>query len=127
MAASVVPTPEPTAPSAPTICQRWRLWRLRLRWTIRALLAAAIVLLIHGILHILLNNNVHTLSPGQIYRGGQPYDNALPDLVKRYGIRTILNLRGACYPQEWYLEEAKSAQNLNLNLEDVCFSAGRLP
>ncbi len=101
-----------------------RLWRRRLWRTLALGLIGAVG---WEAFHVFVGDNVHALIPGEIYRGGQPNVASLTSLVERYKIRTVVNLRGTCSPQEWYLAEAKAAQGLDLNLEDVCFSAGRLP
>jgi hypothetical protein len=62
-----------------------------------------------------------------VYRGAQPDPEQLEALVKAYGIKTVINLRGCCDPNPWYLEQARMSQHLQISLEDVSFSAGRLP
>src|SRR5581483_7257987 len=51
----------------------------------------------------------------------------LETLVQRYKIRTVLNVRGCCWPDPWYVAEASTCQRLGVNLEDVSFSAIHLP
>jgi len=77
--------------------------------------------------HVLFGANTHTVIAGRIYRGGQPTGQSLPGLVQRYGIKTVLNLRGFGGAFEWYQDEARACQGLGLAMEDVTFSAGRLP
>jgi protein tyrosine phosphatase (PTP) superfamily phosphohydrolase (DUF442 family) len=76
---------------------------------------------------MLLGHNLHTVVPGQVYRSAQPPPGWLRSYVKSAGIRTVINLRGMCYPQEWYIEQALTLQELGISLEDICLSAGRLP
>lgn len=76
---------------------------------------------------VLLGRNEHAVIPGRVYRCAQPSASELERSIKRYGIRTLLNLRG-CNPLEaWYLDEARTAHRLDVAQEDVCTSAGRLP
>jgi protein tyrosine phosphatase (PTP) superfamily phosphohydrolase (DUF442 family) len=77
--------------------------------------------------HIFGGGNVHAVIPGRIYRGAQASAHSLEALVRRYGIRTIVNLRGCCTPEPWYLDEARVARDAGINLEDLTFSATRLP
>lgn len=102
----------------------------RRRWG-RLALRCAVLGVLAGIgwelLNVFAGLNLHVVVPGKIYRGAQPNAADLTMLAKRYGIRTIVNLRGTCHPQEWYLSEAKAAQDLGLSLEDVTCSAGRWP
>src|SRR5262245_36796367 len=87
----------------------------------------AIAFLIGKLLHLFVGGNLHAVIPGKIYRGAQLSPKALQALVSQFGIRTILNLRGTCIAQDWYLEEAGAAQKLGISLEDLTFSAGRWP
>ncbi len=77
--------------------------------------------------HIFGGGNLHAVLPGRIYRSAQPTAAALEALVRRYGIRTVVNLRGCCAPEAWYLDEARVSRDHGVNLEDITFSAGRLP
>jgi protein tyrosine/serine phosphatase len=101
----------------------------RRRWRRLATLAGLLLigLLLAEPLRVLLGNNVHTVIEGQVYRSGQPSGPWLTSFARGHGIRTVINLRGTCYPQGWYLEEAHAAQELGISLEDICLSAGRLP
>jgi protein tyrosine phosphatase (PTP) superfamily phosphohydrolase (DUF442 family) len=76
---------------------------------------------------VMFGANFHELVPGRVYRGAQPSPARLEQLTRKYGIRTVVNLRGCCNPLSWYVEEARACQHLGLSLEDVTLSAGRLP
>src|SRR5437868_15065750 len=58
--------------------------------------------------------NVHTVIPGLVYRSSQPSPELLADLVKRYGIRTVVNLRGYCDGFDWYSAECRATRDLDL-------------
>jgi protein tyrosine phosphatase (PTP) superfamily phosphohydrolase (DUF442 family) len=77
--------------------------------------------------HVLVGGNFHAVVAGKVYRCSQPSPEHLEHLIKDYGIRTVINLRGNCNPNSWYLEECRVTHRLDVNQEDVCFSAGRLP
>jgi protein tyrosine phosphatase (PTP) superfamily phosphohydrolase (DUF442 family) len=72
-------------------------------------------------------SNFHVLIPGRVYRCSQPSPADLTKAVHERGVRTIINLRGSCDPLDWYLEEARQTQKLDIAQVDVSFSAGRLP
>jgi protein tyrosine phosphatase (PTP) superfamily phosphohydrolase (DUF442 family) len=74
-----------------------------------------------------LGGNVHEVIPGVLFRGAQPSAASLESLIHHQKIRTVLNVRGCCWPDEWYVAEAKTCQRLGVNLEDICFSAVHLP
>jgi hypothetical protein len=76
---------------------------------------------------VLFGPNFHAVVPGKVYRCAQPSGPRLERWVRRYGIRTVVNLRGCCDPSPWYLEEARAAGRLDVSLEDLGFSAARLP
>jgi protein tyrosine phosphatase (PTP) superfamily phosphohydrolase (DUF442 family) len=71
--------------------------------------------------------NVHEVIPGRLYRGAQPSPASLERLIRQLHIRTVLNVRGCCFPDQWYLDEAAVCQRLGVNLEDVTFSAVHFP
>lgn len=109
------------APTASTTCRRPR--RLLLALVLAALFAWPAWEL--GI--ILFAGNIHEVIPGKVYRGAQPSAATLERLIQRHHIRTVLNVRGCCWPDAWYLDEAAVCQRHNVNLEDVSFSAAHLP
>lgn len=74
-----------------------------------------------------LAGNVHEVIPGSLYRGGQPSARSLETIIQRHNIRTVLNVRGCCWPDVWYTDEVGVCERLNVNLEDVSFSAIHLP
>src|SRR5262249_37735778 len=57
--------------------------------------------------HVLFAGNVHEVIPGILYRGAQPSPASLETLIQKHKIRTVLNVRGCCWPDEWYIAEAK--------------------
>src|SRR5207302_10514820 len=77
--------------------------------------------------HVYLAGNVHEIIPGRLYRGAQPSARSLENLIDRYKIRTVLNVRGCCYPDAWYLAEAEVCERRGVQLEDISFSAVHLP
>jgi protein tyrosine/serine phosphatase len=77
--------------------------------------------------YVLLGPNFHTVIPGAVYRCAQPSGARLVELVQKWKIRTVVNLRGCCDPLPWYLEQCETSNRLNLSQEDLSFSAGRLP
>jgi protein tyrosine phosphatase (PTP) superfamily phosphohydrolase (DUF442 family) len=108
-----------TAPLAPRSSPR----RL-VGWT---LIGLAALLGLWWASDVLFGANLHTVIPGRVYRGAQPDDASLEQMVRDHGIRTVVNLRGYCNPLPWYLEEARAAQRLGISQEDVSFSAIHLP
>jgi Tyrosine phosphatase family len=101
--------------------------RSRWTWLIRFSVAALLLWPAWEIGCVVFAGNFHEIIPGQLYRGAQPSGPALEALVRKHKIRTVLNVRGCCWPDRWYLDEAEVCQRLDVNLEDVSFSAVHLP
>jgi hypothetical protein len=71
--------------------------------------------------------NFHPVIRGRVYRCAQMTGGKLDAIMKEYGIRTVVNLRGYCAPFPWYLEECSTTQGREVSQEDITLSAGRLP
>jgi hypothetical protein len=120
MSAGTAP-PSAAAPCLP--CRRWSLAGAVVRGC-----ALGLFLCVgrEGANHLFFGN-VHIVIPGAVYRCAQPSASDLERLVKTYGIRTVVNLRGFGDVQDWYRDECRGTNRLNLSLEDLPFSAGHLP
>src|SRR5260370_22516227 len=117
-------TAEAAPLSLPTV-PRWR--RSRFRAMLWGCLCGLVLATAVEARRVFLGANVHTVVPGRVYRCAQPAAAALEQLVKAYGLRTVVNLRGCGNPLPWYLEESRATHALDVAHEDICFSAGRLP
>lgn len=71
--------------------------------------------------------NFHTLDPGMAYRSGQFNGDQLVAAVELYGIRTVINLRGANPGEPWYDEEIEVSEALGVTHVDHRMSAQSLP
>jgi len=78
------------------------------------------------ILRVFLGDNFHQVVPGLVFRGSCPSPESLERMVKRHGIRTVVNLRGLCN-DGWYFDECRIVQKLGISLQDLALAAGRLP
>lgn len=83
-----------------------------------ALLAGAIYLA-----SLRLTGNFNTVIEGEFYRSGQITAQQLDDYVVRYGIKTIVNLRGVNAGTSWYDKELAESHRLNVNHVDFGLSA----
>ncbi len=90
-------------------------------------LAGALAAWAAHIVYVLLGSNFHTVLAGEVYRSAQLSAATLEQFLRDKHIRTIVNLRGCCDPEAWYLDEGRVALRNNVSLEDIGFSAGRLP
>jgi protein tyrosine phosphatase (PTP) superfamily phosphohydrolase (DUF442 family) len=97
----------------------------RLLW--RAVLVAALAIVGSELWYIFGGSNCHAVIPGRVYRCAQLSATDLEATIRTHGIRTVINLRGYCAPQSWYLEECRAAHKMDVAMEDVGMSAGRFP
>lgn len=100
----------------------------RLRHLTRA--AAIGVLLLLGLggayLEFLqLSGNFNTVVSGELYRSGQISSQQLDNYATRYGIKTIVNLRGSNPGAPWYDTETAESQKLHIDHVDFRLSARR--
>jgi protein tyrosine phosphatase (PTP) superfamily phosphohydrolase (DUF442 family) len=85
--------------------------------------AAGVWLLVPGV----RSDNFHVVLEGRVYRSGQLDAAALEAAVRRYGLRTVINLRGDKRGRDWYDSEVGTARRLGLAHHDVDFIATTLP
>lgn len=69
----------------------------------------------HGIFRVIYNN-LHAL-PGGLYRSSQPSPGQIRKYQRQYGIKTIINLRGADDTRRYALE-AEACRSLGITLID---------
>lgn len=90
--------------------------------------AAAITLMISlylggyfGVLR--LSGNFHAVVPRELYRSAQLSADALARYKIEYGIRTVVNLRGANPGKDWYDTEIAAADKMGIRHIDFRMSA----
>lgn len=74
-----------------------------------------------------LTDNFRILDEGKAYRSAQIDASTLKLVVGDYGIKTIINLRGANPGDVWYEREKAAAQELGVQHIDISMSATRMP
>jgi protein tyrosine phosphatase (PTP) superfamily phosphohydrolase (DUF442 family) len=72
-------------------------------------------------------SNRHTVIPGKFYRSAQLSPDELRRVIEQKKIKTVINLRGFCPADEWYLGESRTTHATNISQEDITLSAKRLP
>jgi protein tyrosine phosphatase (PTP) superfamily phosphohydrolase (DUF442 family) len=99
-----------------------------LRPVLRGCLAGLALAAAAEAVRVLLGPNFHEVVPGAVYRCSQPSAADLERFARRYHVRTIVNLRGCCDEEDWYLDECRTAARFDVSVEDLNgVSAGRLP
>jgi protein tyrosine phosphatase (PTP) superfamily phosphohydrolase (DUF442 family) len=74
--------------------------------------------------HYKINANLQVVVPGKVYRSAQPSPVLLEKWVKRYGIKTVINLR-ARKPKD-FEQEKKFSESLGIKFIPVDLGAYRL-
>ena len=72
-----------------------------------------------------LTGNVHEVLSGELYRSAQMSDAGFARYIKKYHIKTVINLRGENYAQAWYQQERVAAAKENVRYIDFRMSSKR--
>jgi protein tyrosine phosphatase (PTP) superfamily phosphohydrolase (DUF442 family) len=102
--------------------RRWKLWR----W-LGLGLALMVVVLLWQLRAWLVTGNVHTVIDGEVYRSAQLSPEQLGALSERFGLRSIVNLRGDQQERSWYPAERQAAAARDLDFHSLRLSGRRLP
>jgi len=79
------------------------------------------------VFYIMEQDNFHTVTPGEAYRSAQFDGEKLTYYIRRYNIRSILNLRGANPDSVWYREELRVSAANRINHYDVTLTSTKEP
>lgn len=74
-----------------------------------------------------LLNNFHEVDEGKFYRSGQMSAGRLASVIEEYGIRTVINLRGADPGDSWYERELEICRELGVAHHSIAMSSRRIP
>lgn len=91
------------------------------------MLAIFIITLSIFVLDVAKNGNFHTITAGEAYRSAQLDKDQLAYYIKKYRIKSILNLRGKNASKSWYEDELSFSAENNVMHYDVALSAYREP
>lgn len=100
--------------------QRVMRWCKRMLVTFCALSSVLVIYILHTIYHA----NFRAVVEGQAYRSGQMGADQLARTIERYGIKSILNLRGENPTTSWYQAEIEMSKKLNVVHYDRSLSSG---
>ena len=93
----------------------------------------AIFILLSGVivtwrlLYLDEQGNFHTISPGQAYRSAQLDQDELEYYHRKYGLRSVINLRGKVSGEKWYQEEIATCRKEGLQHYDLSLSPDHEP
>lgn len=72
-------------------------------------------------------DNFHAIEEGRAYRSAQLYPETLDWVIRNYGIRTVINLRGPNPKMDWYPREKAVCERNTVRQIDIPLSAFNLP
>ena len=71
--------------------------------------------------------NFHAITANEAYRSAQLNKKQFEHYIKRYSIKSVLNLRGKNLNDQWYKDEINICEILGVAHYDIELSAGREP
>ena len=80
-----------------------------------------------GFFYFFLSNRFFTVVEGRVYRSAQLSGNYLQEVIKTYGIKTVINLRGEHDGASWYEREKDITSENNVKLYSVRLFPHSLP
>lgn len=90
-----------------------------------ALLLMATVLL--AACHLAGQTNFHPITPGEAYRSAQLNQDELEYHIQRYGIRSVINLKGEDIGEQWYTDEISSCKKNGVSHYDLALAPDQAP
>ncbi|GLI53857.1 dual specificity protein phosphatase family protein [Thermodesulfovibrio yellowstonii] len=97
----------------------------RLKKTAIFFASLVIISLVSLYIYMEEQGNFHEITPGEAYRSAQLDRDELEYYIKKYNIKSILNLRGENPDAPWYIEELQVSSELNVKHYDIALSATR--
>ncbi len=98
----------------------------RPRWFVRGVLAMGLLIVAVTLRNPWFSGNFGVVEPHRVYRSAQP-DAELPQLIARYRLASVLNLRGGSSDDRWYSDEVRATRDSMINFYDLPMSATRRP
>lgn len=86
-----------------------------------------LLFLFAGYLFLEEYDNFHPITHGKAYRSAQLDRDELEYYIRKYNIRSIINLRGDDLRAQWYREEKQVSEKYQVKLYDLSLSACREP
>jgi protein tyrosine phosphatase (PTP) superfamily phosphohydrolase (DUF442 family) len=77
--------------------------------------------------NLLFGNNFHELQSGVAYRSGTMSPRKLAKKIRKHGIRTVINLRGAQPQKKWWLKQNALLKKMGIAFYNIPMNAKTLP
>ena len=91
------------------------------------ILTAVLFLPASYFIYIEEQGNFHVITPGEAYRSAQMDGDELKHYIRKYNIRSIINLRGKRTGSSWYQEELMVSKQFNCRHYDLAIPADKSP
>ncbi len=113
------------------ICRGWFAAReisinKKTKW-IFILLTAVLFLPASYFIYMEEQGNFHVITPGEAYRSAQLDRDELKHYIRKYNIKSIINLRGKRAGRSWYQEELLVSKQFNCRHYDLSLPADQSP
>ena len=72
-------------------------------------------------------NAVREVKSGELYRANQISTSDFKDTITKYGIKTLINLRGSHPEESWWVEENQLAEKMGINFVNIPMGAKSIP
>ncbi len=99
--------------------------RIALKSLLGLLVFFAAVFGLYWSIHLItgLPFNFHEVDPGKLYRSAQPTGAEIEEVVRKYGIKTVINLQGGLPGQSWYDDEKATTDRLGIHFINYGWSS----
>jgi protein tyrosine phosphatase (PTP) superfamily phosphohydrolase (DUF442 family) len=113
------------------ICKEWVAVRKislskKTKW-IFFLLTAVLFLPASYFIYMEEQGNFHVITPGEAYRSAQLDSDELRHYIRKFNIKSIINLRGKRTGRRWYREELAACEQLGCRHYDLSIPADQSP
>jgi protein tyrosine phosphatase (PTP) superfamily phosphohydrolase (DUF442 family) len=89
---------------------------------------AAVLFAMMGVAGCLtVQGNFRCVEPNAFYRSAQMPAGRLERVIARYGIQTVINLRGASPEEDWYIEEVTACAENGVQHHSLAWTMQRIP
>ncbi len=96
------------------------------KWSI--LLTSLVLFVVMGrVVYLEEQGNFHTITPREAYRSAQMDRDELEYYIPKFGIKSVINLRGSHPQEDWWKIEKGVCQCLGVKHFDIAMSATRSP
>ncbi len=101
--------------------------KFRLKHALLSAVSVFLILFCVWFWYVFVGGNFFTVLDGELYRSAQPAPEVIEQKHEKYGIKTIINLRGARPNKQWYKEELAVSERLGIAHYDFQWSSRNQP